>query len=340
MKKVLLAIAAVATITSCSQNEEFENQGQEAEISFNSVINKSTRAAIIENAKFSSFTVSGYRTAEKMTSETQLATGFMDDVKVSKGEGGWSQVGTFYWPATAYVSFFATSPEQTLDITTKAGFPTFNYTVGATAEQVDLLAANLINQQKEDNKVTLGFRHLLTQVNFSIKGDTEDFKYVISKLEISGVGTTATYSFDGAVGTVGTWGNTTSNGEYSYDIEATPKEIIVTDIASSTELEVTGTSLFMLIPQTLTASAKVSITYYAIPKDKTDSLDRTFEGTKTVELGTSTKWEANKKVRYTLVLSSDAKSIEIGEPTVTAWDTPEVNGGEVIPVTPVTPPVE
>ena len=29
-----------------------------------------------------------------------------------------------------------------------------------------------------------------------------------------------------------------------------------------------------------------------------------------------------------------AKSIEIGEPTVTAWDTPEVNGGEVTPVTP------
>lgn len=32
MKKVLLAIAAVATITSCSQNEEFENLGQKAEI--------------------------------------------------------------------------------------------------------------------------------------------------------------------------------------------------------------------------------------------------------------------------------------------------------------------
>ena len=32
MKKVLLAIAAVATITSCSQNEEFENPSQQAEI--------------------------------------------------------------------------------------------------------------------------------------------------------------------------------------------------------------------------------------------------------------------------------------------------------------------
>ena len=339
MKKVLLAIAAVATITSCSQSEDFENPGREAEISFNSVINKSTRAAIIENDKFESFTVSGYRTTDAMTSGTQLTRGFMDDVAVSKAEGGWSQVGTFYWPATAYVSFFATSPKQTLDIT-KAGFPKFNYTVGETTTQVDLLAANLINQQKSDNKVTLGFRHLLTQVNFSIKGE-KDFKYVISKLEVSGVSTSATYSFDGNTSTVGAWENWgTADGAYTYDITEDPKEITVTDIASVTNLDVAETSLFMLVPQTLTESAKVSITYYAIPKDKTDSLDKTFEGTKTVELGISTKWEANKKVRYTLVLSSDAKSIEIGEPTVTAWDTLEVNGGEVIPVASVTPPVE
>lgn len=198
-----------------------------------------------------------------------------------------------------------------------------------------MLAANLINQQKSDNKVTLGFRHLLTQVNFSIKGDTKDFKYVISKLEVSGVSTSATYSFDGNTSTVGAWGNWgTADGAYTYDITEAPKEITVTDIASVTNLDVAETSLFMLVPQTLTVSAKVSITYYAIPEDKTDPLDKTFEGTKTVELGTSTKWEANKKVRYTLVLSSDAKSIEIGEPTVTAWDTPEVNGGEVTPVTP------
>lgn len=267
MKKVLLAIAAVATITSCSQSEDFENPGREVEISFNSVINKSTRAAIIENDEFESFTVSGYRTTDAMTSGTQLTGGFMDDVAVSKAEGGWSQVGTFYWPATAYVSFFATSPKQTLDIT-KAGFPKFNYTVGETTTQVDLLAANLINQQKADNKVTLGFRHLLTQVNFSIKGDTKDFKYVISKLEVSGVSTSATYSFDGDKTTVGAWGNWgTADGAYTYDITA-PKEITVTDIASVTNLDVAETSLFMLVPQTLTESAKVSITYYAIPRIK------------------------------------------------------------------------
>ena len=46
MKKVLLAIAAVATITSCSQNEEFENVGQNAEISFGTIVRNSTRANI------------------------------------------------------------------------------------------------------------------------------------------------------------------------------------------------------------------------------------------------------------------------------------------------------
>ena len=42
MKKILLAIAAVATITGCSQSEEFENPGQKAEINFSSMTDKST----------------------------------------------------------------------------------------------------------------------------------------------------------------------------------------------------------------------------------------------------------------------------------------------------------
>ena len=45
MKKVLLAIAAVATITSCSQNEEFENPSQQAEIKIGTTA--VTRATVI-----------------------------------------------------------------------------------------------------------------------------------------------------------------------------------------------------------------------------------------------------------------------------------------------------
>lgn len=64
MKKVLLAIAAVATITSCSQNEEFENPAQNAEINFSTIVSKSTRAVIIENKDFKKFTAYGYSHGE------------------------------------------------------------------------------------------------------------------------------------------------------------------------------------------------------------------------------------------------------------------------------------
>ena len=46
MKKILLAVTAALAITSCSQNEEFENAGQKAEINFGSIVSNSTRATI------------------------------------------------------------------------------------------------------------------------------------------------------------------------------------------------------------------------------------------------------------------------------------------------------
>ena len=45
MKKILLAVTAALAITSCSQNEEFENEGQKAEINFTTIVSKATRAS-------------------------------------------------------------------------------------------------------------------------------------------------------------------------------------------------------------------------------------------------------------------------------------------------------
>ena len=38
MKKILLAVTAALAITSCSQNEEFENEGQKTEINFTTIV--------------------------------------------------------------------------------------------------------------------------------------------------------------------------------------------------------------------------------------------------------------------------------------------------------------
>ena len=51
MKKILLAVTAALAITSCSQNEEFENEGQKTEINFTTIVsgNKSER---VEDRRF------------------------------------------------------------------------------------------------------------------------------------------------------------------------------------------------------------------------------------------------------------------------------------------------
>ena len=45
---------------------------------------------------------------------------------------------------------------------------------------------NVINQVKSESAISLPFQHLLTQVNFTIKGDVADFIYTVSKLVIKG----------------------------------------------------------------------------------------------------------------------------------------------------------
>lgn len=61
MKKILLAIAAVATITGCSQSEEFENPGQKAEINFSTAVTRAT-ALDTEGLQNAGFQVYAYNT--------------------------------------------------------------------------------------------------------------------------------------------------------------------------------------------------------------------------------------------------------------------------------------
>ena len=81
-----------------------------------------------------------------------------------------------------------------MDITTAAGYPKFEYAVKAVDSQEDLVAANVINQVKSESAISLPFQHLLTQVNFTIKGDVADFIYTVSKLVIKGAKDKATFT--------------------------------------------------------------------------------------------------------------------------------------------------
>lgn len=312
MKKILFVALAAATMMSCTENEVIENAGNKAAIEFGTVVKNGTRALVTTTANFKTFTVNGYKTTDVMGADVQLAKGFIDDLTLNSTDG-WTYTNTIYWPLSGNVQFFATSPKQPLDITA-AGYPTFDYAIKAEASQEDLVAANVMNATKATGKIQLPFQHLLTQVNFSIKGKTPGFTYTVTKLVIKGAQNAGTFKFDGT-GTVGGW---TTSADATADYTFTGKKIVapVKDEAtpSVTDFEETDNALFMLMPQTL-SGVKLEITYTAAPTGKLD--DYTYNDTKVLDL--TGEWGMGKNIRYTLELSNDASPIEFDAPTVDVW---------------------
>ena len=110
MKKILFAAVAAMAITGCSQNEEIEKAAQPVEIGFNTAVGKATKATPMLNDNFKDFKVYAYNSGSNLIKDvTKLSTTvFMNGIKTEKGEEGlWATEGTYYWPLTDKLQFFA-----------------------------------------------------------------------------------------------------------------------------------------------------------------------------------------------------------------------------------------
>lgn len=325
MKKIMFAAMAALAITSCSQNEEFEAPSQKVEIGFNSFVGKATRATPMVDVDFKDFKVYAYNTGETViTGVTKLDTKvFIDGKNVDKSGENWNIEGApYYWPLTDNIQFFAVSPKASSAITAYGAtgqFPTFDYTVKAVADQEDLLAASATDKNKENASstgVTLGFKHLLTQINFSAKGSTANYTYTVSKIEINGANSKSTFTFDGSE-TVGSWAAATTPTS-SYVYASDPKTVSGTGVTDFG----TEANALMLMPQTLPTGAKIVVTYKV-----NNGTSDIFEGTGEVSIE-SVAWTAGSKLRYTLTLSDNGTEI-VFIPKVGDWT--EESAGPVQP---------
>ena len=108
MKKILLAVTAALAITGCSQNEEFENAAQKAEINIGTIVKGTSRAAEMTNVNFGSFKVSSFIVANDFDfSTTLLGSPYMDGVEYTGKQGSWITSGDnkYYWPVGKNVQF-------------------------------------------------------------------------------------------------------------------------------------------------------------------------------------------------------------------------------------------
>lgn len=325
MKKILFAAMAALAITSCTQNEidgiDNEKQDPRKEIKFG--YTAVTRATAITTPTLGNFTVNAYANEAGTYSPTGAIT-IIDNGYFIRSANEWGSTNKYYWPTNKKVHFFgynAKSDSATF-VKEDAGYPTLQYEVATDVnKQYDLLVAKLENQtyNPTSNKISLGFKHALTQVVFSLKGDDANVTYTVQSIAIKGIYKNGTYNYETEA-----WGNQTTKETTGYT--ATPGTAITVNGTTEANFSTDNNTTFILMPQTIPADAKITVTY---------SAKITLNGTETeihpastpIDVDLTGTWAAGSKMAYTLILSGDKIKLE-GNVSGTEWATP-TSGGNI-----------
>lgn len=319
MKKILFAAVAAMAITGCSQNEEIEKAAQPVEIGFGTIVKTTTRAVVTNKANLGNFKVHSYITGATYDG-TALGNAYMNGVLYETSDNlTWTKnaddTKTYYWPSASdkSVQFFAYPSALVTDFSAPAtGYPSFTYTVAA-ADQKDLVVAHEQNKTAtsdgvDNGSLTLGFKHILSRINFAYVPGASDLTYTVSAIKIAGItGGKAKYSFDA---TNGQWdlADGTSQ-EYTYTV--TQSSTLVTD--KSYYLLGDESASLMLLPQSV-ADKVITVTY----KSQDANGVVVFEGDKTVTLPANSKWEVGQNVLYILTLPAGGTEMTV-VPAVSDW---------------------
>lgn len=158
---------------------------------------------------------------------------------------------------------------------TFTGVQTIPYSVNTdVTRQVDIIAAQkeVTVTDSKGKSIPLTFDHILTAVRFRA-----GFECTVKSVTISGIYGAGTY-------TIGSGWSATGSANASYTIAFSSGKPVKT-----AEMITTDSLTLMLIPQTMTSGAEVSMTYVkdGVEKTLTASLD-------------GRKWESGKMITYTL----------------------------------------
>lgn len=254
MKKFLfLGAAAALTLASCS-NEEVVNQAPAAKsdvISFAAQTPGMSRASALycSNNGFDKFNVFA-----TVGTGTDMQVLIYDDV-VSKSGNAWTTTTTHFWPENGDVKFYGIVNGELEDIKTTPKTKTFTVN-NSVANQKDLMYAveTASKATATDGKVTLNFRHALTQLTFAAGiADDANIKVTVKSVKVANVSGSGVYTLpegnttdniahadnhngaktEGTEYERGTWGSYGSTASYTVEV-ATDKQALSTTAHSLT----------------------------------------------------------------------------------------------------------
>ena len=266
MKKYLFLALGVAALTSCSSDEVTElNQGNE--IKFSVVADNDSRAANIycNNNLMDNFTL-------------YASTGnkdFIVDEVYNNDNGEFKTTAKRYWPENDALDFYAI---KNAELTWNAGqIPTGDFTVeSVVGDQVDFVYSVEKGKKKSDQdvvdgKVTLNFRHALSQIEFQAKNENPDLMVEILNVKVGNANSVGEFTFpnvstkDNYVNHTGavtpneeagviTWANQATPVNYKLDADVTAVTLLKDDqVHPITYVKgdlTTYTNSMLLLPQT------------------------------------------------------------------------------------------
>ena len=335
MKKIFLALIAVAVLVSCTKSEvEYAEQDK---ISISPVISNMTKSMHTDTAfpdeDFNVWAFYKQVTPGTTIQQWQEATSFDQqeyiNEKTFKKDGSlWGGAVEYYWPklgslmfAGYYPTDIAVHVEYVFDKTTNK-MTIAGYTPGmvttATTHVEDLMYFNMTQTSCRGGDVNVVFRHALSWVSVVLvksASTPDDAKIKVNYVKFTGVKPKGT-------GTVNNSPAPGETNEITWETSGTPSDIVVTEDAGHVLTKGNISPLAkepLFIPQTMDGCSLV-VNYTISSKDGSE-----FSETKTMQLAgmkdsndaSLSKWNPAKRYTYTITIGTEEIFIN---PTVAGWD--------------------
>ena len=350
MKKLLFFIAAATIVAACAKSQESAPEASPISFAPNAL---QTKALILpddnadeQNAFPTTETFNVFAFAALDGSTYNYSTPLMDDVNISNQGGDWkATTGTYLWPATGVVDFYAYYP-GTLDATFVSdedpkGINLTGISLGtAIGSQIDPLVGTALAQIATTKpKVSLVFKHIASQIAVTAYDatttETLKGKISIEKVTFKNMHTSGDYTKSTTIGK-GQWSNinTTANFvsfEGSEVLAATESFLS----GSSFTAAIDNSAAFVVIPDNVvtgTQADQVIEVKYSIAAYTINGFDYPATPTQKVDIPlygrvSANKFQNGKRYVFHIGISLDGANNEIMfSPEVVGWETENING--------------
>ena len=351
MKKILVIAAAALAFAACTKSEVFAPAAAEIDFTPNALTTKGLilpdgnspdQTAFPTTESFNVFAFADLDDGNGYNYTTPL----MNDVNISNQGGDWkATTGTYLWPATGTVDFYAYHPESLnatfVSTDEPKGINIAGIELGTIiGSQIDpLVAAVLAQSAPAKPKVALVFKHIASQIAVTAfdatTTETLKGKISIEKVTFKNLHTSGDYTKSTTLGK-GQWSNINTTADFvSFQGSEVLQETESYLSGASFTASIDNSAAFVVIPDNVvtgTAADQVIEVKYSIAAYTINGFDYPATPTQTVNIPiynrvSANKFQNGKRYVFHLGISLDGANNEIMfSPMVEGWETEDISG--------------